>query len=91
MGPALPFPHGLFFKLPTNELTPRFLQNVETSKRVQIQTKFLKDCMEEHADYYGVMLQAEEESKKEKEAAAAAAAAAAEAGEASTDAPSGDK
>jgi len=46
--------------------------------------------MEEHADYYGVMLQAEEESKKEKEAAAAAAAAA-EAGEASTDAPSGDK
>jgi len=54
------------------------------------QTKFLKDCMEEHADYYGVMLQAEEESKKEKEAAAAAAAAA-EAGEASTDAPSGDK
>jgi len=55
------------------------------------QTKFLKDCMEEHADYYGVMLQAEEESKKEKEAAAAAAAEAAEAGEASTDAPSGDK
>ena len=27
------------------------------------QTKLLKDCMEENADYYGIMLQAEEESK----------------------------
>jgi len=34
------------------------------------QTKSLKDCMEENAEYYGIMLQAEEESLAAKEEAA---------------------
>ena len=36
----------------------------------KIQTKSLKDCMEENAEYYGIMLQAEEESLAAKEEAA---------------------
>ena len=39
-------------------------------EKKKIQTKSLKDCMEENAEYYGIMLQAEEESLAAKEEAA---------------------
>ena len=39
-------------------------------EKKKIQTKSLKDCMEENAEYYGIMLQEEEESLAAKEEAA---------------------